>query len=443
MNNEQPPEEGPWEVTERHFGTFQSELEGIDKMLRADKQSKSFEELLAEINADHETFYKILVAWCAFPDLDVSEAAQRALAALKAAGKGKRELLAKLGKNIPLNTYQEARAVQQAIVEGHLHRNWHEVEGDTALCHRSPKDPNYEVHLEGKKLFQYWDLSPSYDSLWPFVEKFEVDAALCYQLCLYIAVMDDRAPIETDELIRGLGWVPRTTEQRNVMRRKVWSWVTTFASMSLYGNRPGKPERWRDKMTGKTLDLRTRGPLIIISSTSSPEGQLTLDGSDVPIKFTLAPGDWLAQFRGNRQVLATLGNIWKIAAIPGGQPSGAWARAYGFALLQRWRERAAYGLPTFTREDLHLTCPCKPSLFELLDTTDPKRAITYDRDAWVHLHEKGTIATDPKSLTFTPKTRQGWKEDFLKEELTIQPGPDIQAELNDIRPALNPRGRKK
>jgi hypothetical protein len=59
------------------------------------------------------------------------------------------------------------------------------------------------------------------------------------------------------------------------------------------------------------------------------------------------------------------------------------------------------------------------------------------------LKEAGTIATDPKSLTFTPKTRQGWKEDFLKEELTIQPGPDIQAELNDIRSALSLRGRKK
>jgi hypothetical protein len=181
----------------------------------------------------------------------------------------------------------------------------------------------------------------------------------------------------------------------------------------------------------------------MISSTSSPEGQLTLDGSDAPIKFTLAPGDWLARFRGNHQALAWLGNTWKIASIPAGKPSGAWARAYAQALHQSWREKAAYDSPNFTREGLHLAYPSQPLLCDVLDGRNPCRAIEYDQDAWTILKEAGIIATDPKSLTFTPKTRKGWKDDFRKEKLTVRPGPDIEAELAAIRPALNPRERKK
>lgn len=414
-----------------------SELESLEKALKADGLS-------ALIQSDPKEVYQALELLSDHPSDEVREAAQKTLRALQIAGRGRKEL-AKLGEIVPVNTYQEVREVKRAIVEAPLGRNWEEIPGDAALFHSSPEDSSFQTRFDGKPLLQWWDMSLSYSSLRAFLSEMGPDAALCLDLCLYVAVKDDRVPIETDEIIRGLGWDPRTTEVRRKMRRKVWGWVTAFASMSVIGIRPGKPEQWKDKMTGKTLDLRTRGPLILIGSTSSPEGQLTLDGSDAPIKFTVVPGDWLAKFRGNRQVLASLGNTWKIASIPGGKPSGAWARAYAAVLLQSWREKAAYASPTFTREGLHLACPTEPSLWDVLDGSNPRRAIEYDREAWALLKEAGIVATDPKKLDFTPKhkeKRQGWRTDFLTEELTVRPGPDIEAQVSEVRPRLGPRKRK-
>lgn len=411
------------------------ELDSLEKALKADGLS-------ALIQNDPKEVYQALELLADHPSDEVREAALKTLRALQNAGRGRN--LAKLGEVVPVNTYQEVREVKRAIVEAPLGRNWEEIPGDAALFHSSPEDASFQTRFDGKPLLQWWDMSLSYSSLRSFLSEMGPDAALCLDLCLYVAVKDDRVPIETDEIIRGLGWDPRTTEARRKMRRKVWGWVTAFASMSVIGIRPGKPERWKDKLTGKTLDLRTRGPLILIGSTSSPEGQLTLDGSDAPIKFTVVPGDWLAKFRGNRQVLASLGNTWKIASIPGGKPSGAWARAYAAVLLQSWREKAAYDSPTFTREGLHLACPSEPSLWDVLDGSNPRRAIEYDREAWALLKEAGIIATDPKKLDFTPKhkeKRQGWRTDFLSEELTVRPGPDIEAQVSEVRP-LGTRKRK-
>lgn len=411
------------------------ELDSLEKALKADGLS-------ALIQNDPKEVYQALELLADHPSDEVREAALKTLRALQNAGRGRN--LAKLGEVVPVNTYQEVREVKRAIVEAPLGRNWEEIPGDAALFHSSPEDASFQTRFDGKPLLQWWDMSLSYSSLRSFLSEMGPDAALCLDLCLYVAVKDDRVPIETDEIIRGLGWDPRTTEARRKMRRKVWGWVTAFASMSVIGIRPGKPERWKDKLTGKTLDLRTRGPLILIGSTSSPEGQLTLDGSDAPIKFTVVPGDWLAKFRGNRQVLASLGNTWKIASIPGGKPSGAWARAYAAVLLQSWREKAAYDSPTFTREGLHLACPSEPSLWDVLDGNNPRRAIEYDREAWALLKEAGIIATDPKKLDFTPKhkeKRQGWRTDFLSEELTVRPGPDIEAQVSEVRP-LGTRKRK-
>lgn len=411
------------------------ELDSLEKALKADGLS-------ALIQNDPKEVYQALELLADHPSDEVREAALKTLRALQNAGRGRN--LAKLGEIVPVNTYQEVREVKRAIVEAPLGRNWEEIPGDAALFHSSPEDASFQTRFDGKPLLQWWDMSLSYSSLRSFLSEMGPDAALCLDLCLYVAVKDDRVPIETDEIIRGLGWDPRTTEARRKMRRKVWGWVTAFASMSVIGIRPGKPERWKDKLTGKTLDLRTRGPLILIGSTSSPEGQLTLDGSDAPIKFTVVPGDWLAKFRGNRQVLASLGNTWKIASIPGGKPSGAWARAYAAVLLQSWREKAAYDSPTFTREGLHLACPSEPSLWDVLDGSNPRRAIEYDREAWALLKEAGIITTDPKKLDFTPKhkeKRQGWRTDFLSEELTVRPGPDIEAQVSEVRP-LGTRKRK-
>lgn len=391
---------------------------------------------------DPKEVFQALLLLADHPVASVQKAAKRTLKAFHAATKKDDSGLSKLGDEVPYRTSLEIRALVHALVEGPQGKNWNESEGEIALIHNAPEEL-LQTKFTGAPMLQWWQFQLSNDNLREFLGRLGPDAALCLQVCLHMAVENDRVTVETDELIRGVGWNPRSTVERRELRRKVWTWMTCFANMAVIGARPGK---WKDELTKKTLDLRSKDPLIAITGTREPIQQ-TLDGSEAPTEISFVAGEWLMRFKGNRQVLQDLGNTRKIASIPGGKPSGAWARAYAMVLLQFWREAAATAavshpgdenrltvkLPTITREELHRRCPQKPYLQELLDGDKPHRAIEYDRDAWDYLQEVGIIATDPKNLTFKPKTRKGWKADFLTEELALKPGPDILEQVADIR----------
>jgi hypothetical protein len=359
----------------------------------------------------------------------------------------------RLTEIVPFRTFPEIRSLLRSVFEAPLGRNWEDAEGEVALVHVSCGE-FLQTKFNGAPMLQWWQFDLSNSVLREFLRRLGPDAALCLQVCLHMAVENDRVTVETDELIRGVGWSPRSTAERREMRRKVWTWLTCFANMAIIGARPGK---WKDDLTKKTLDLRSKDPLIAITGTREPIQQ-TLDGSEAPTEVSFVAGEWLTRFKGNRQVLQDLGNARKIASIPGGKPSGAWGRSYAMVLLQAWREAAANAsvshpgddnrlvvkLPTITREEIHARCPQKPYLHDILDGTDPSRAIQYDREAWSYLFDAGIIATDPKAIAFMPKSRKGWKADFLAEEISVRPGAEIAEQIAEIRGrALDARKRSK
>ena len=345
--------------------------------------------------------------------------------------------LFRFDEEIPQSTFQEVRAPSLAVIQGPIMDNWRRVEGDIALVH-SPKDSRHETRFEGRLLLQWWDFELSYETLENLLQNMGPDAALMLNLCTHMALKDDREPVTLDEMIRALGWNVRNNAHRVELRRVVWAWATCFSSMSVYGSR-FPHENFKDEMTGKKYkgtDVTTRSPLFWVSQGYAPGQQPKLDGSEPPLFFTVAPGDFLARYRKDARILTYLGNLRKIAAIPGGKAAGAWARAYGFTLHQLWREAASKGKSVIvTREELHRHTPSEPYIHELLEGNNPKRAIEYDRDAWVYLYHEGIISNDPKSLAFDydPKKRKGWAEAFLVQSLTVLPGTEIEMQVRDIR----------
>lgn len=369
-----------------------------------------------------------------------------------AVAKVKNPELAKLGDEHPYYTFPEMRAIMRGLAEAPLGKNWNESEGEVALIHDAPEE-HLQTKLIGAPMLTWWQFQLSNEGLKEFLARLGIDAALCLQVCLHMAVENDRVTVEMDELIKGVGWNPRSTVERREMRRKVWTWLTCFANMAVIGVRPGT---YKDSLTKKTLELRSKDPLIAITGTREPIQQ-SLDGSEAPTEVSFVAGEWLVKFKGNRQVLQDLGNARKIASIPGGKPSGAWARSYAIVLLQHWRESAAkeatvkrvgdentlsVKLPTITRKEIHERCPQMPYIQDVLGGPNPKRALVYDQEAWQYLQEVGIVATDAKELLFEPQRRKGWADDFLNQEIQVRPGPDIAEQVAEIHQrALDARKR--
>ena len=200
-----------------------------------------------------------------------------------------------------------------------------------------------------------------------------------------------------------------------------------------------------DKKTGQTIDVSSRGPLF--TSTILYLAQGTLDNSAPPVGATFTLGDFLRRVRDYPQVMASFGTYARLAKIPRGKPSGAWAAAIGLALLVRWRELASRAdtrvttpgeqnrliirTQNFTRRYLLETFPPEPTAAEVLNGPQPGRAKKYWRDAITPLRREGIIG--PKSADYQelggPLPRYHWAEPWLDGSLEIRPAPARQPDF--------------
>jgi hypothetical protein len=447
------------------------ELESIESMLSTDTQDEQVLELLGKHGLNRQAFYMFVsalrdtlehqVAHKAVTDSleerfsreefeSLIQDSLRVAGLLEAKETGKVELPSKykFAEEIPQSTFAEFNACSHALFSGRRMQDWIRSEGEIALLHRE-KSSRYEIRFLANLLTEYWDIDPSYEFLEGHIQKMGgTDAVVLLCLCMNIALQpeEDRKPVTIDEMITQLKWNVRNNAHRKELRKKVWTWVTCLASMSVHGSR-FPHERFKDEMTGKTYkgtEVTTNTPLFYIEAGYGPEQQPKLDGSEPPLFFEVIPGGFIKKYRLNPRMLTYIGNIRMIAAIPGGQPSGAWARAYALILQQRWREAASKVVQiTITREQLHSIGQPEPYLQEILNGNNPKRAIDYDREAWVYLHEQDIIANNPKELCFPydPKKRKGWAKEFLTQPLNLIPGTKIREQIQNIQ-ERTPRTRK-
>jgi hypothetical protein len=218
--------------------------------------------------------------------------------------------------------------------------------------------------------------------------------------------------------------------------------MAVFSALQVIGKRAG---RYKDPDTGEVYDLTSRSELLHIAERLDPE-QLSYDPGEPPVAITYNAGPWVQQWRGNHRVLSYFGDVRKLAAIPAGKPSGAWAQAIGLALQQWWREKSSTAMPALTGDDNRLTVrfvqhptrrllldmfPPTPTVDDILNSHDPGRAKSYWRDAITLLKQTGMIAHYRELGTVTPK-RQGWAREWLDQELDIRPDDEGKAAVAEI-----------
>jgi len=341
---------------------------------------------------------------------------------------------------LPQQTSPEIKAVTRAIADGPTGRRWTQIEGETALAHRIG-NTRLETKLLGLPLLDWLGLPNTPESIYVELRTMGLDAVLLLHDCIG-AVLDQTGhayvTATMDELIRAIGWTPRSKFERDQKRRQVWRWLAMFTAMEVIGTRTG---RYKDKATGEAYDLTSRDPLLVLAGRRMA-AQLAFDDSQPPIEVTLGAGAWLDRWRGNAQVLWYFGDVRKLAAIPAGKPSGAWARSIGLALQQRWREESATAgvahvgeqnkvvtfTGPFTRAELLDLFPPSPTLDEMLAGPNPARARAYWKDAIGLLKEQGTIGYY-REQTRLAAGRQEWAAEWKAQEINIEPPADSASAL--------------
>jgi hypothetical protein len=314
--------------------------------------------------------------------------------------KKKRGRPRRLPDTLPQQTYQEIAAVGYAVTDAPNRKHWTETATGDALIH-SRELANLQVRFA--PVTQDTLEAPSAPVLWGLLQPAGgVDTYLLAQVGAYLALREAQVTIALDDLIRLIGWAPRSAKEREHVRREVWQRLKVIDGLTIHGLRPGT---YHDPDTGQPIDLTSRDALFRITGTRLP-AQASFDPEQVPLEVTFVAGPFISAWRGNPQVLTRYGDCMPIAGIPGAQPSGAWARSIGLALNQRWREGAAAAAVTtpgeenklcvkwrhYTRRELLTLFEPSPSAADVLAGRDPGRARTYWSRAIGLLKRAGVIS---------------------------------------------------
>ena len=141
-------------------------------------------------------------------------------------------------------------------------------------------------------------------------------------------------------------------------------------------------------------------------------------------------------------------DVRRVAAIPAGKPSGAWAQSAGLALHQKWRERAAAerGPGTFTRRELLDLFPPDPTLDDILASDTPHRARAFWRDAIGLLKQHGLLG-HYREIGALEDKRQGWGDAWADQPLDLRPpageARDGVAEIASRAASVRARGPRR
>lgn len=348
-----------------------------------------------------------------------------------------------------VGTYPELAVLGFAAADARTGEHWKEAPGGGALVH-TRKKAGLQVRFAPSVGGDRWaDPEPGAlsDSLFTVLSaNGGLDTVFLAQVGAAMAIRSEHEDVSLDDLGRLIGRDPRSTKEREAMRRDLWERLKFLDGFTVWGVRKGT---YSDPSTHKKVPIESRDELFRIGGTMWPE-QGTLDGTDVPLVVSFAAGPVLAKFRDSPDVLTSFGDYRRLAAIPGEKPSGAWARSMGLAFTQRWRELASYGSAQKpTRRYLLTQFSPTPTVAEVLAGHDPARARRYFTQALALLKTAGVIVAysepDPKTLP-----RYGWAKVWLTQTVNVtQPaavleaGRGMQATREEAEDKAARRGKRK
>jgi len=352
-----------------------------------------------------------------------------------------------LPSRVPQPTFPEAKRVAQGLA---LETGWTELPAEFALLHVLERS-SHQLRLEADLMGPWWGKPTDTASLKAELEHAGATgvATLYNAIALVLASETGFVDVELDELISRVGLDPRSRAERDMMRLQLWRVLNLIGATRVIGARRMKV---RDRATRKYVELESSDPLLTVTAFRPIGSQSSFDAGVAPVAVTITVTPWLDEWRKDRRVLANFGELLKVTRIPIGQPSGAWARAIGHALLQTWREQATSAtfkrvgdekkltarFRPLTRRELLNLFPPKPTLASVLSSSDPGRAVRYWDAAIEELRAAAVIAHyDDGSPGKRP--RQGWAETWATEPLDIRPP---EPELRDLKAISDSKKRQ-
>lgn len=328
-----------------------------------------------------------------------------------------------------VGTYPELAVIDFAAADARTVANWSEAPGGGALVHTRKKaglQVRFAPSVGGDRWADPLPGALSDDLFGILSANGGLDTVCLNQVVQDLALRSEHEHVSLDDLGRLIGLDPRSTKDREAMRRDLWGRLKFLDGITVRGARK---HTYRDPVTREKVPVVSRDALYLIGGTMWPD-QGTLDDSAVPLEVSFVAGPLLAQFRGRPDVLTSFGEARRLMAIPRGKVSGAWAFAAGRALTQRWRELASYGkAQKLTRRYLLTQFPPAPTVDEVLagGARNAARARRYFTQALAELKAAGVIAAyrepDPKTLPHA-----GWAPVWLATTVEVtQPAAALAA----------------
>jgi len=352
-------------------------------------------------------------------------------------------------------TNQMTRTMNVALGDAPKMNRWQVVEGEIALRHVIPEWP-LQTLLKAGQALSWWGRPESTEALQEELKQLGIDSVFLANVLTGLSLQEGQVTIAMDEMIRALGRGPearRGPAYRARVEREVWRSVLIFDALAIVGIPIG---RYKSRDTKQVVDVGLSGVEAIIKITSITPGQVSSDGSAPPAYFSYVCGPWIERMRGNRQILTDFGDVMRLARIPAGKPSGAWAKSIGLNLNQRWREwshdaeiahvgdtnKLTARFPRdFTRRDLlggKELYRAIPDAEDILNSTNPSRAQEYWEQAITILRERdgasliGHYAERGPAVAFRTK---GWKEAWLDQPLDIRPNRESMKDVAELASA--------
>ena len=273
--------------------------------------------------------------------------------------------------------------------------------------------------------------------------------------------------IDLDDVMEKIGWYPqkRTAIERKALRLRIWNYI-------LYGNRARvtgqRTTTYKDPYSKEII------PTVIASSIwrimkverdqtteEVTNGQMIIPGlgelTEAPRRVQIViDKEWEPLLTAPR--LAQYLPLAELAGeISPKKVSGDWARCISLALARFWRSyprEAISGSLLPRRVDLltHYR-PKTRTVEELLNSTNPRRAVEYWCDAIAELAQKNIVAGGEVTRTFDNQfddlTDYKWQDQWLEERVNLMPGktmrPHVEERANalPILKTVHKRGRPK
>ena len=371
----------------------------------------------------------------------------------KSAKTAAKELSVAAANDYVVHTSQESAALLMSMCDGKSGRHWESDEqagthtyGRQGLPHR--------IQLKLEDTERGTNPAVGLAALEAMMHSTDADGTFAVLYVSRLLAPPDPLPrnalaydwIELDDVISKIGWDPRTTVQRQEMRRRVWDYLRFCARANIMGNRTGV---YRDPSSGQEITTHIEGPIWRFMKEERPVQASLFAEEEVPLRVQIAVSPEWTKLTTTSSLAQFLPSGELLGSIAPDKPSGAWARVMGLALMSLWRRKpreTLEGALYATRHELLSVYPPKVApLEEILGGANPRRALDYWHGALAILVEKGVLDKSGEAAVLPSQVvlpRQGWIQEWCNERVVLTPGPALRDAVEKCArslPALAPR----